>query len=111
MQYYEVYLSFGSNVGDRAANIETALKLLHDSGVKTKKLSSLYETEPWGNSNQPGFLNCAGIFDTNYSARKLMNEILGIEKQMGRQRTEKWQPRNIDIDILFFGNEIVNENG
>jgi len=110
-QYYEVYLSFGSNVGDREANIETALKFLDDADVKLIKFSSLYETEPLGNPNQPGFLNCAGIFDTSISATELITEILNIEKTMGRQRTEKWQPRIIDIDILFFGNEIVNENG
>jgi len=110
-QYYEVYLSFGSNVGGKRANIETALKFLNDVKVKIKKVSSLYETAPWGNTNQDSFLNMAGIFETSLSPQKLLNEILNIEKLMGRKRTEKWQPRIIDIDILFFGNEIINENG
>ena len=111
MQYYEVYLSFGSNVGDRGANIKSALKYLNDLGVKKKKLSSLYETEPWGNTNQSAFLNIAGIFETAFSPLELMNKILSIENLMGRRREKKWEPRIIDIDILFYGNEIVNANG
>ena len=109
MQYYEVYLSFGSNVGNRQANIETALKYMLDAKLKMRKCSSVYETAPWGNTNQSAFLNTAGIFETDLSAKKLLDEILTIEKSMGRERTEKWQPRIIDIDILFFNNKIVNE--
>jgi 2-amino-4-hydroxy-6-hydroxymethyldihydropteridine diphosphokinase len=110
-QYYEVYLSFGSNVGDRRANIEKAVLLLNDSGVKMKKISSLYETEPWGNAAQPSFMNRAGMFETNLSTEILMKNILAIEQSMGRERTQKWQPRIIDIDILFFGNKVVRELG
>ena len=110
-QYYEVYLSFGSNVGDRRANIESAWKQLDVSGVETKILSSLYETAPWGNTKQAAFLNCAGGFETKFTPGELMNEILKIEKSMGRLRTGKWQSRIIDIDILFFGNQIINESG
>lgn len=111
MQYYEVYLSFGSNVGDRAANIETALKFLDDADVKLRKHSSMFETEPWGNTEQEKFLNCAAEFVTSLSPHQLMNQLLAIENRMGRQRKIKWEPRIIDIDILFFGNEILNENG
>ena len=111
MQYYEVYLSFGSNVGDRAANIETALMRLNDSGVKTKKLSTVYQTEPWGNTVQEKFLNCAAEMTTALSPHELMDRILLIENQMGRQRKIKWEPRIIDIDILFFGEIIINEKG
>ena len=109
MQYYEVYLSFGSNVGDRRANIETALQCLTDAKLKMIKLSSVYETSPWGNTNQPAFLNAAGKFETDLSAEKLLDAILNIEKTMGRTRKEKWQPRIIDIDILFYSNKIINE--
>ena len=111
MQYYEVYLSFGSNVGDRAANIETALKFLNEANVKLKILSSMFETDPWGNTEQERFLNSAGKFETSFAPHELMKEILRIENTMGRQRTKKWQPRIIDIDILFFENEIVHEAG
>ena len=111
MQYYEVYLSFGSNVGDRGANIKSALKHLNDLGVKKKKLSSLYETEPWGNSNQSSFLNMVGLFVSSLPPSGLMNEILRIENLMGHRREKKWEPRIIDIDILFYGNEIINEIG
>ena len=111
MQYYEVYLSFGSNVGDRAANIETALKHLNDSGVKTVKVSSMYETEPWGNTEQERFLNCAAKVNTRLSPNELMNVILSIEHEMGREQKQKWEPRIIDIDILFFGKQIFKEDG
>lgn len=111
MQYYEVYLSFGSNVGDKAANIETALKFLDEASVKLKIISSMFETEPWGNSEQQKFLNAAGEFETSHSPQQLINQILTIENLMGRQRKIKWEPRIIDIDILFFGNKILNENG
>ena len=109
MQYYEVYLSFGSNVGDRRANIGTALQSLTVAKLKMIKLSSVYETAPWGNTNQPAFLNAAGKFETDLSAGKLLHAIFNIEKTMGRIRKEKWQPRIIDIDILFYNNEIISE--
>ncbi|MBK5284096.1 MAG: 2-amino-4-hydroxy-6-hydroxymethyldihydropteridine diphosphokinase [Bacteroidia bacterium] len=107
----QVYLSFGSNVGERSANIETALRLLDNSAVKIKQLSSLYDTEPWGNTTQSAFMNMAGIFDTTLSPVELIRCILDIENSMGRQRIIKWEPRIIDIDILLFGNKIINENG
>jgi 2-amino-4-hydroxy-6-hydroxymethyldihydropteridine diphosphokinase len=110
MQYYEVYLLFGSNLGERAANIANAITLLENQGVTAIKLSSLYETEPWGNTNQAPFLNQAAKFRTVLSAAQLMKTILKIEQDMGRVRTVKWAPRIIDIDILFFDNQIVSQN-
>ena len=109
MQYYEVYLSFGSNVGDRQANIKNAVTELNIAGVNLKQLSSLYETEPWGNTNQKSFLNMAGTFETLFSPSELMGKILAIENSLGRRREIKWEPRIIDIDILFFENEIIND--
>lgn len=110
MQYYEVYLLFGSNLGERAANIANAITLLENQGVKSIKLSSLYETEPWGNTNQATYLNQVGKFRTALSPSKLMQTILEIEKDMGRVRTIKWEPRIIDIDILFYGNQIISQS-
>jgi len=109
MQYYEVYLLFGSNLGERAANIANAITQLENQEIKTLKLSSLYQTQPWGNTNQATFLNQAGKFRTVFSPAELMKTILTIEQEMGRIRTVKWAPRNIDIDILFFGNEVISQ--
>ena len=109
MQYYEVYLLLGSNLGDRAANIANAVTHLENAGVSSIKLSSLYETEPWGNTNQASFINQAGKFHTKVSAGNLMSTILETELEMGRKRTKKWEPRIIDIDILFFGDQIILE--
>lgn len=109
MQYYEVYLLLGSNLGERAANIANAVRHLENSGVKALKLSSLYETEPWGNTNQSKFINQAGKFRTASSPSDLMKTILKIEHDMGRQRSIKWEPRIIDIDILFYGHQIVSQ--
>lgn len=110
-QYYEVYFSFGSNVGDRVSNIQTALVFLNEAGVKLKRCSSMFETEPWGNAEQEKFLNCVAWMETILPPRELMNEILSIETKMGRQRKAKWEPRIIDIDILFYADRIVNEDG
>jgi 2-amino-4-hydroxy-6-hydroxymethyldihydropteridine diphosphokinase len=107
MQYYEVYLLFGSNLGERAANIANAVTHLEGQGVKPLHLSSLYQTEPWGNTDQPKFINLAGKFHTEASAEALMKTILKAEHDMGRKRTKKWEPRIIDIDILFYGDKII----
>ena len=109
MQYYEVYLLLGSNLGERAANIANAVTQLENQEVKPVKLSALYETEPWGNKNQPSFINQAGKFRTATSAAELIQLILKIEKEMGRKRTKKWEPRIIDIDILFYGDKVITE--
>ena len=109
MQYYEVYLLFGSNLGERAANIANAVTLLEGSDIRVIKLSSLYETEPWGNKDQPKYINQAGKFNTTLPADQLLKTILETEQKMGRKRTEKWEPRIIDIDILFFDNQVIDE--
>jgi 2-amino-4-hydroxy-6-hydroxymethyldihydropteridine diphosphokinase len=109
MQYYEVYLLFGSNLGERTANIANAITRLKNSGVNAIKLSSLYETEPWGNKDQANFINQAGKFHTHASAAGLMKIILDIEREMGRQRAIRWEPRIIDVDILFFGDQVISQ--
>ncbi len=101
-----VYLSLGSNLGDRAANLQTAIKQLASLG-EVVEVSSFYETEPVELTNQPWFLNCAVKLDTEKMPRQLIRWILALEKGMGRQRTQKNGPRTIDIDILLFGGSIV----
>src|SRR3984893_16265773 len=102
-----VYLSLGSNVGDRAANLRTALLRLEAFG-NLAAVSSFYETEPVELTAQPWFLNCAVKLDTEKMPRQLIAGILGIERGMGRQRKQKNGPRIIDIDILLFGSSIID---
>jgi 2-amino-4-hydroxy-6-hydroxymethyldihydropteridine diphosphokinase len=102
-------LSLGSNVGDRLHHLKSAKQELEKHGCRMLQQSSVYETEPWGNKNQSSFYNEVIEIETMHAASQLMHLILGIEKSLGRIRTEKWQPRTIDIDILFFNNEIIHE--
>jgi 2-amino-4-hydroxy-6-hydroxymethyldihydropteridine diphosphokinase len=102
-----VYLSLGSNVGDRQANIRTAIGQLLDLGY-VQEVSSLYETEPVEFTEQPWFLNCAVAVRTELIPREFLAGILKIERSMGRQRTQPKGPRIIDIDILLFGAAHIN---
>ena len=101
-----VYLSLGSNLGDRAANLRTAIAQLGSLG-KPVAVSSFYETEPMELAAQPWFLNCAVKLDTEKMPRQLIAGILALEQGMGRQRKQKKGPRIIDIDILLFGSSII----
>ncbi len=105
-----VYLSLGSNVGDRAANLNAAIERLQRLG-EVKAVSSFYETEPVEVTAQPWFLNCAVKLDTENMPKQLLAGILEIEQGMGRRRVQKKGPRTIDIDILLFGNSIVETKG
>jgi len=102
-----VFLSLGSNTGNRAANLRDAIA--HLSGIMcVLAVSSLYETEPVEFTGQPWFLNCAVSGETADPPEHLMHNLLSIEKQMGRKRTQPKGPRKIDIDILFYGDEMVD---
>lgn len=101
------YLSLGSNVGDREAQLREATRRLAKLG-RVKLVSSYYETEPVEFTEQPWFLNAALTLETDLPPHGLMNSILRIEREMGRERRQKKGPRRIDIDILLFGDEIVN---
>ena len=102
-----VYLSLGSNLGDRQVNIRTAIGHLLDLGY-VQEVSSLYETEPVEFTEQPWFLNCAVAVRTEMIPREFLAGILNIERSMGRQRTQPKGPRNIDIDILLYGAAHIN---
>jgi len=105
-----VYLSLGSNVGDRAANLNAAIDRLGVLG-KVTAVSSIYETEPVEFAAQPWFLNCTVELSTEKMPKELLAAILEIEKEMGRRRVQKKGPRTLDIDILMFGNSIVKARG
>ena len=104
-----VYIAFGSNIGDRGAAIEEALNLIEQNEMKIVKKSKIYETEPYGYVDQPSFLNGAVEVETNLSCRDVLERLLSIENQIGRVREFKWGPRIIDLDIIFYNNEIFDE--
>jgi len=101
------YLSLGSNVGDRENHLRDAISRLEKQG-RIISVSSLYETEPVEFTDQGWFLNCAVALETTDSPQKLMEELLHIEQEMGRQRTQKKGPRIIDIDILLFDETVLD---
>jgi 2-amino-4-hydroxy-6-hydroxymethyldihydropteridine diphosphokinase len=102
------YIGLGSNVGDRLQNIMKAVALIADwPDSKILKTSSIYETEPWGVKDQAPFFNAAIEISTELCPEALLKHCLDTEKQMGRIRCVKWGPRIIDLDILFYGNQVV----
>src|SRR5215471_3703683 len=102
-----VYLSLGSNLGDRAANLKTAVEHMGELGAMVGR-SSLYETEPVEMERQPWFLNCVVALETELMPKQFLARTITIEQKMGRRRTQPKGPRTIDIDILLFGGSVVD---
>jgi len=105
----DVCLLLGSNENDRLNNLETAKQLIELRSGKIEKQSPVYETEAWGLKEQNSFLNQAVLVNTKLAALDLLHELKAIEKEVGRKETVKWGPRVIDIDILFYDDEIIEE--
>jgi len=101
------YVGVGANVGDRAATIDAAVSAL----PAVVAVSKLRETVPVGVVHQPRFLNGAAALDTTLSARELLDVLLTIERDLGRERRERWGPRTIDLDLLLYGSETIEEPG
>jgi len=105
-----VYLSLGSNLGDREGYLKRAIAHLAELG-EVKAVSSFYETEPVEVAGQPWFLNCAVKIETEKMPKQMLAGVLNLERQMGRRRTQEKGPRTIDLDILLLGNSIVEAKG
>lgn len=104
-----VFLGLGSNVGDRLKYIEDATERIGKlEGVAIVKKASVYETEPWGVKDQEYYLNTAIEVDSDLSANDIHKAIKNIEEELGRETREKWTSREIDIDLLFYGNEVID---
>ena len=101
------YLLIGSNQGDRKAFLAQAIDKIGRNVGRVREKSKLYETQAWGVTNQPDFLNQAIAVETALNAHNVLTEIQNIEKEMGRTRTQKWAERTIDIDILLFDDIVV----
>lgn len=116
MSYYKhtsmnkAYLLIGGNMGDRLANLANAKDAIQEQVGVIKNISAIYETAAWGLEEQPSFLNQALLLETDFEALDLLNRLLKIEIQMGRIRNLLLGPRTIDLDIIFFNDQIIESD-
>ncbi|MEO3406569.1 2-amino-4-hydroxy-6-hydroxymethyldihydropteridine diphosphokinase [Mucilaginibacter sp. CAU 1740] len=104
-----VFLLLGSNLGNRELFLQQAIELISEEVAPPALTSSIYETQSWGKTDEPDYLNQVLMLQSNLPAQQILSKILAIELQMGRRREVKWGSRIIDIDILFYGDEIIHE--
>jgi len=104
-----VVLGLGSNVGSRSRNLSAARRRLREKGVRILRQSRVIETEPWGVTDQPRFLNQVVEGAWSGSSRQLLKAAKAVEREVGRVETKRWGPRVVDVDILFFGEQKVDE--
>ena len=103
-----VYLSIGTNIGEREGNlVEAVRQLVATENIRVQKVSSIYETAPVGYVDQQSFLNIAVVLETTLQAFEMLNVCQAIEQQLGRVRLIRWGPRSIDLDILLFNHENI----
>jgi 2-amino-4-hydroxy-6-hydroxymethyldihydropteridine diphosphokinase len=106
------FVGIGSNLGDREAHLRSALQLLGaETGIDVVAVSELRETEPVGPVEQGRFVNGAALLETELSPRELLGRLLTIEARLGRVRSERFGPRTIDLDLLVYGDEVIDEPG
>lgn len=104
----KVFLLLGTNVGDLEENLKRAIAAISSENIRITKKSKIYRTKPWGVSDQPDYLNLALEAESDLTAGQMLEILKDIERKMGRRETpERWQPRVIDIDILFWGDQVV----
>lgn len=103
------FLLIGGNIGDRAACLNRAVELIGHQVGKIENISAIYETAAWGKIDQADYLNQVAAVNTSLEPANVLKAILAIEKNMGRIRKKVWEPRLIDIDILFYNEEIIRE--
>jgi 2-amino-4-hydroxy-6-hydroxymethyldihydropteridine diphosphokinase len=106
----KVFLLIGGNMGDRMANLETAKNWIHQEVGPIQQTSSVYETAAWGKTDQPDFLNQILLISSIFEATPLMEKLLEIEARMGRIRNIPWGPRTIDIDIIYFNDDVISND-
>lgn len=104
------YVALGSNLGDKEQNIRRALELMEHHGIQVIQVSPLITTEPYGVTDQPEFLNGAAEVEWPGDAESLLHTLLAIELEMGRQRKRHWGERNIDLDLLLFGDQQIHSH-
>ena len=102
------YVALGSNLGNKEENIRRALELMEKHGIRVRQVSPLLATEPYGVTDQPEFLNGAAEVEWTGDPESLLHTLLAIEQEMGRQRKRHWGERNIDLDLLLFGDQCIH---
>jgi 2-amino-4-hydroxy-6-hydroxymethyldihydropteridine diphosphokinase len=102
------YLGLGSNMGDKKLHLANAIKIIKETIGDISRQSSIIETKAWGNTEQENFYNQVVLVNTSLSAIELLDGIAKIEKELGRKKTIHWGPRVIDIDILFYNDEVID---
>ena len=103
----EVFIGLGSNLGDRVGNLQLGISRMGELG-QILRISSIYETQPWGKEDQPDFLNVVCSLDPVLRDPELFfRELKRIEKEAGRRSQERWEPRELDLDLLFWGDEVM----
>jgi len=107
MDMHHVYLGLGSNLGNRKCNLEEAIRQISEFAT-INKISSIYETEPWGLKDQPKFLNLVIFVESTLGPNELLLHLKKIEQQMGRKKSVRFGPRLIDVDILFYDDYMMN---
>ncbi|TDH26536.1 2-amino-4-hydroxy-6-hydroxymethyldihydropteridine diphosphokinase [Segetibacter sp. 3557_3] len=105
-----VYLLIGGNMGERELNLKAARTMIAGAVGEILSASAVYETEAWGITDQPLFLNQAILVESQYDPQHILENILSIETRIGRKRVQKFGPRTIDIDILFYDNLVLNSS-
>jgi 2-amino-4-hydroxy-6-hydroxymethyldihydropteridine diphosphokinase len=104
----EAALGLGSNLGDREAHLSGAVRALENwEGVRVTALSSLWETPPWGIEEQPHFLNACVLIETTLSPIEVLDACLAIERDHGRERSLRWGPRTLDMDVLYYDDVVM----
>lgn len=107
-----IYIGIGANLGDREKTLQEAVGVLNaHPEIAVVATSEVYETAPVGVIDQPDFLNAVLQIRTRLSARKLLNDLLAVERQFGRTRRTRWAPRTLDLDILFYGDAVIHQPG
>jgi len=105
------FIGLGSNLGDRHAYISNAIEILKSTqGIVVNTVSKVCETKPVGYANQPDFLNCVAEISTSLSPYELLDVCMLIENELDRKRIMKWGPRTVDLDILFYGNVLIESD-
>ncbi|WP_455653322.1 2-amino-4-hydroxy-6-hydroxymethyldihydropteridine diphosphokinase [Phascolarctobacterium sp.] len=104
------YIALGSNLGDKAANLKQAVKLLQAKGLQIRAVSSFFQTEPYGVTDQPEFINAAACVETSLPPEALLKLLLETELEMGRVRLRHWGERNIDLDLLLYDDLIYHSD-
>ena len=103
-----IYIALGSNLGNKEKNLKEALQRLEQKGVEILRVSDFIQTEPYGVTDQPAFLNAVAEIRTGRSPLELLHTLLQVERDMGRKRLRHWGERNIDLDLLLYNEEIID---